>query len=172
MEHLLAWCCRCVAAAPIRPYLHLSGWNWFLFCPLQTAQTAEWMGAASHAFNKAVNVCQKSYKTWTTFEGKQVWKLQDRSGLSFSLTYCHMCAHTSLQPSPLSVWLGHMLMLTPCGEKAGAISVCVDVNLDVCVLWSGHRRICLSCVYVLAHSVCVSRGGHNEMGGWAGASHH
>lgn len=61
-----------------------------------------------------------------------------------------------------------MLMLTPCGEKAGAISVCVCVDanpLCACV----HVDLCVPmCVCTRALCVCVrgctAEGGHNEMG--------
>lgn len=50
-----------------------------------------------------------------------------------------------------------MLMLTPCGEEAGAISVCVNAKpLYVCV----HEDSNVSCV-----CVCVC-GGVRQRGGW------
>jgi len=42
-------------------YICRGGIDFFFFlCPLQTAQTAEWKGVASHGASEAGNVCQKS----------------------------------------------------------------------------------------------------------------
>lgn len=146
VEHLLAWCCRCVAAAPIRPYLHLSGWNWFLFCPLQTAQTAEWM-CRTAPIKPTTSVKSLAFKTWTT-SGKTSLKIYREIQI-----FLHTCGR---QPSPLCVWQWHMLMLTPCGEEL--------LQYLFVFVWMETLHVC----------VCVrQRGGwggvgHNEMGGWAG----
>lgn len=124
------------------------------------------------------------YKTpWQLFEKKKKKSLEikkrEKAAESFSHFFfpgcCHTCGRTSRQPSPLCVWQGHMLMLTPCGETAGAISVCVCVDVNPwCVCVCSHAScVCRCALCVCVHVLGVSgRRGHNEMGGWAGASHH
>lgn len=100
------------------------------------------------------------YKTpWQLFEKKKKKsenQKKRKSSREFSHILlparCHTCGRTSRQPSPLCVWQGHMLMLTPCGETAGAISVCVCVDVNpwcVCVCAPMHP------VCVDVHCVCV-----------------
>lgn len=182
VEHLLAWCCRFIAATPIRPYLHLSGWNWFLFCPLQTAHTAEWIGAVLHVSDEVLPEVSVVWNNPPTF-GKHSLKKQSRTlPLFHRITYCHPCGRTSPQHSFLCVWQGHMLTLTPRGEIPASISICVCVDVSLCyvcvfpcVLRVIVCALCVRarvCVCVCACGGLIARRRHNEMGGWAGASHH
>ncbi len=69
-----------------------------------------------------------------------------------------MCGHTSLQPFSFMCVTGTYVDVNPLWREAGAICVCVDVNLscvyllvhvDSCVL------VCPVCMYMCTVCVCV-----------------
>lgn len=125
VEHLLAWCCRCVAAAPIRPYLHLSGGIDFFFALYRLLK----LQSRRAAHPRESWECLSKVRNLGNLKNKRSWKSK-RKCLSF---------------------FGGANMLVCLHVQALGLCRCVFPAQAACT-----------------HSVCVSRRGHNEMGGWAG----